>query len=74
MKRVIVYVDGFNMFHSIKHRYGKQFYRLNYKKLASDFLEYEDKIVETKYFTALFPNDNDGVARHKQYIKALYSI
>jgi hypothetical protein len=58
---------------SIKKRYGKSFYRLNYKKLSLNYLEPNEKIVGIKYFTAYFPEDIDGKIRHQTYQKALWS-
>ena len=72
-KRIIVYVDGYNVFHAIK-RHGKQFFRLNYKALANQYLEEHEEMVEIKYFTALFSKDEEGVIKHMQYINALQSI
>jgi hypothetical protein len=58
---------------SIKKRYGKSFYRLDYKKLALNYLEHNEKLVGVKYFTAYFPEDPNGKIRHQIYQKALRS-
>jgi hypothetical protein len=67
----MVYIDGFNVLMSIKKRYGKAFYWLDYKKLALNYLEPNEKIVGIKYFTAYFPEDIEGKKRHQIYQKAL---
>jgi hypothetical protein len=69
----MVYIDGFNVLMSIKKRYGKAFYWLDYKKLAINYLEPNEKIVGIKYFTAYFPEDRDGKKRHLLYKQALWS-
>ncbi len=70
-KKIAVYIDWFNMFHHIKKLFGKKYYRLDYKKLASLFVWHNEKIVKVSYFTAYFYKDTSGVQRHKTYIKAI---
>ncbi len=72
-KNVYVYVDGFNVYHSIK-KFWKKYYRLDYRKLAENYIDKENEAIqEVYYFTAYFnpKDDSDGVVRHKNYINAL---
>ncbi|MFA6076412.1 MAG: NYN domain-containing protein [Negativicutes bacterium] len=82
MKRVVVFVDGFNLYHAIAcHRRkndGTGVYRpyvryrwLNLKALAEQFLGRNEHIEEVRYYTAFVPWDQHKEARHKIYVKAL---
>lgn len=71
MKKVCVYIDGFNVFHAIKKAFWKKYYWLNYKQLAREYVEYWEQVIEVYYFSALFYSDPEWVLRHKEYIKAL---
>lgn len=85
MGRVIVYIDWFNVYHSMDDKFGKKYNWLNYKKLSEKFLESGDEIVNIKYFTAMYDptiwnwkfskkksnKDIDRERKHKLYIQAL---
>lgn len=71
MKKVCVYIDGFNVFHALKQSFWKKYYWLNYKQLSRAYLEHWDHLVEVYYFSALFYSDPEGVERHKEYIRVL---
>lgn len=85
MKKVIVYIDWFNVYHSMDHKFWKKYNRLNYKKLSEIFLKDDEEIVDIKYFTAIYnptiwnwkfnkkktKKDIDRERKHKLYIQAL---
>lgn len=72
--RVAVYIDWFNIFHRIKKQYWKKYYWLDYKKLSSQFLNHNEKIVKVCYFTAYYKQDSLWEKRHKTYVSALNSV
>ena len=71
MKRVCVYIDGFNVFHAIKKAFWKKYFWLNYKQLAREYLQHWEILEQVYYFSAFFYSDAEGVERHKEYVRAL---
>lgn len=69
--KVAVYIDWFNMFHHMKRMYWKKYYRLDYKKLAKQFIWHNEKLIKVEYFTAYFFPDKQWMERHKTYVEAL---
>ena len=70
-KNVIVFIDGFNLYHAINafrkyHRYKW----LDLSKLASLYITKNEKIVDILYFTALATWNQDKVKKHKLFIRA----
>lgn len=71
MERVILYVDGFNLYFGIKSA-GFTYCRwLDVKKLGLSLLIRNQKLVETKYFTSRVSNNPDKQKRQTTYIEAL---
>jgi hypothetical protein len=52
MKRVIAYVDGFNLYFGLRAKGWKRFYWLNIQKVGQHLLRPEQTLAATKYFTA----------------------
>ena len=50
--RVICYVDGFNLYFGLRDSGLRRFYWLNIHKLAENLLRADQRLAETKYFTA----------------------
>ena len=50
--RVIVYVDGFNLYFGLKAKGWKNFYWLNIQALARSILKPDQVLMTTKYFTS----------------------
>jgi hypothetical protein len=67
-------VDGFNLYHGMKHKYGRRFFWLNLQALAGSFLVSDQRLMGVHYFTALVRNDPDGGARQQTYLDALASL
>ncbi|NDL57309.1 NYN domain-containing protein [Phytoactinopolyspora mesophila] len=70
MSDLIVYVDGFNLYHGIHEKWGRRYLWLDLVALAR-LLRPRDRLVAVKYFTASVLDDPDGQARQDTYIKAL---
>lgn len=78
MTRVIVYIDGFNLFHGLKsarqeHRWPN-FYWLNLEALCESFVTHPKKLMAVKYFTARVRADPEKTRRQNAYIDALGTL
>ena len=72
MNKVNVYIDWFNLYHSLR-RYGKKYYWLDVKKLSENYLEKWQEINQVYFFTAYPIWNSDRQNRHKIYVNALQS-
>lgn len=72
--RISIFIDGFNVYHSLKTRILEKYKWLNYRSLCEKFLTHRDVIENIYYFTALVPWDTGKVLRHQKYIKALETV
>ncbi|MEU8949692.1 NYN domain-containing protein [Streptomyces sp. NPDC048489] len=70
MSELIVYVDGFNLYHGLHEKYGRRFLWLDLEKLART-LRPRDQLVKVKYFTASVMNDPGALSRQDAYLQAL---
>lgn len=76
MNRVIFLIDGFNLYHSLideLNKFPPRYKWLDLSKLANCFITKKDLIVDILYFTAYAVWNEQKVARHKRYIRALES-
>lgn len=77
MERVIVYIDGFNLYFGMKEKRWRRYYWLNVHLLATNLLKPHQKLVEIKYFTSRvssMPNDPEKADRQRKYLEALGTI
>jgi uncharacterized LabA/DUF88 family protein len=72
-RRVIVYIDGFNLYFGLKDRDWKSCYWLDYPRYASILANSltNVELVATKYFTARVKSPKDKVKRQGDYLDAL---
>lgn len=71
-KRVIAFVDGFNLYHSMDNNTALHRYKwLNLHELISQFLPSTETLQETRYFTAYATWNPQKVGRHKHYVTLL---
>ena len=71
-KKVIVYVDGFNLYYGLKHINDGKFKWLDLSALSRGFVSrHQSDIVVTKYFTALIKGNEDSRFRQRTYLQAL---
>jgi len=71
MSRVVVFIDGFNLYHAIDANPAWKVYKwLDYTKLAKAFVPKNDDIKEILYFTALTSWMPEKANRHKKFIIA----
>jgi len=69
MQRVIFFIDGFNLYYSIRSNPILKW--LNLKKLCECFITKDDDIKDIYYFTAYPTRDFNRYKRHQNYIRAL---
>ncbi|WP_030978381.1 NYN domain-containing protein [Streptomyces sp. NRRL S-1824] len=70
MSELIVYVDGFNLYHGLHDKYGRRLLWLDLVKL-SQTLRPRDHLVKVKYFTASVLDDPEALSRQDAYLQAL---
>ena len=77
MNRVIVYVDGFNLYYGLKSKNWHYFYWLDILQLSRNLLKSNQKLVEVHYFTArIADNGRNSQKRKRQkiYLEALAAL
>jgi len=71
MDRVIAFIDGFNVYHSLLNSGCQNLKWLNYRGLAEAFIApSRERLVKVFYFTAIVPWDSKKAARHRLFIRA----
>ena len=83
MAKVSFFIDGFNVYHSLKNKYvlkgGRRYYKyrkylwLDFCYLAQRFTRKRDTLGDVFYFSALAFWKPDSVKRHRLFIDALAS-
>ncbi len=74
MRRVIVYVDGFNLYYGLRSKGWKRYYWLDIRRMAEEILRPSQVLVAVRYFTAAVhqrPNDPGKPDRQRTYLEAL---
>ncbi len=77
MNRVMVYIDGFNLYFGLKARGWRRFYWLNPQLLARNLLKPRQKLVCVKYFTARISAHPKGPGKQKRqatWLEALETL
>lgn len=72
MERVIVYVDGFNLYFGMIEGGFTSYRWLDVKKLANNLLQQNQSLATVKYFTSRVSNNLDKQKRQNTYLEALY--
>lgn len=75
--RVMVYIDGFNLYFGLKSRGWKRYYWLDIQRLALNLLKPFQTLVEVKYFTARIsanPRDPSKQRRQALFLEALQTL
>ena len=73
-KRVIVYIDGFNLYFGLRAKYGGRYLWLNLQDLAKNLLKSDQELVFTKYFTTRISSPPDKQKRQSTFIEALETL
>lgn len=75
MTKVIVYIDGFNLYHGLIEKGWRRYLWLNVQQLAKSLMMMNQELVITKYFTARIKVGDDAKKqRQTTYIEALQTI
>lgn len=70
-ERVIVYIDGFNLYYGIKETFGSKYLWVDLSSLSPRLLKPHQRLVTTKYFTARVRKPGDKRKRQSDYLEAL---
>ena len=73
-ERIIVYVDGFNLYFGIIEAGFINCKWLNINNLVNNLLRPNQELIEIKYFTSRVSNNPDKQKRQTTYIEALESV
>ncbi|MBA2492172.1 MAG: NYN domain-containing protein [Gammaproteobacteria bacterium] len=77
MQRVIVYVDGFNLYYGLKSKGWRRYYWLDLRRLAENLLLPNQRLVAMRYFTARISGLAAGTAKVKRqatFLEALETL
>jgi uncharacterized LabA/DUF88 family protein len=74
MERLIAYIDGYNLYYSLRSKGWKRFYWLNIQSLAEQFLKPDQTLMMTKYFTTIVKQPEDKRRRQAVFIDALKTL
>jgi uncharacterized LabA/DUF88 family protein len=72
-RRVIAYIDGYNLYYGIRSANLRPLLWLDLPKLVTGYLKNDQVLVSTKYFTSRISSPPDSVHRQTNYIDALRS-
>ncbi len=70
-KRVIAYVDGYNLYYGTVAAYGKRLLWIDLPNLAACFLRADQRLAATKFFTSRISRPPESVRRQSNYIDAV---
>ena len=76
-ERVIVYIDGFNLYYGMRSKGWQRYYWLNVQALAQHLLKPGQSLMGTKYFTSRVsstPRDPNKGKRQSTYLDALGTL
>ena len=77
MERVVVYVDGFNLYYGLRSRGWRRYYWLDLRRLSKKLLTPQQSLTAVRYFTARIssePDDRDKPVRQNVYLEALATL
>jgi uncharacterized LabA/DUF88 family protein len=74
MNRIIAYIDGYNLYYGLRDQGWKRFYWINLQLLSEQFIESNETLIETKYFTTIVKFPDDKRLRQQVFLEALQTI
>jgi uncharacterized LabA/DUF88 family protein len=77
MTRVVLYIDGFNLYFGLKDAGWRRYYWLNLELLARNLLKPDQQLVAVKYFTARIsdnPRNSEKSKRQATYLEAVATL
>jgi len=73
-ERVIVYIDGFNLYFGLRERKWYRYMWLDLKQLSHRLLKTNQKVILTKYFTSRVSSPKDKADRQNTFLEALGTL
>jgi len=74
MKKLRVYIDGFNLYHAIDKLNQPSLKWLNMWKLCEQHVRDGEVLDKVNFFTAIWPYDHAKQQRHKNFLAALRAV
>ncbi len=78
MYRVIVYIDGFNLYYGLREKNWRCYYWLDVHKLANNLLKPNQRLIAIRYFTARIKAGSEKAQQKKKrqntYLDALGTL
>jgi uncharacterized LabA/DUF88 family protein len=71
MRRVIAYIDGFNLYYGLRARYRRRYHWLDLERLVVSLLPPMHYLERLDYFTARIRNQPQSIHRQAAYLTAL---
>jgi uncharacterized LabA/DUF88 family protein len=71
--KVVVYVDGMNLYHGLRAKYGRKYLWLDLYALASE-LRQPDTVIKVRYFTTIVAGEPEAARRQETYLAALTAL
>ncbi len=73
-ERVIVYVDGFNLYFGIREKFPRRYRWLDLNASAQKLLKSNQRLVDVRYFTARISKPLKKQERQERYLQALEAV
>jgi uncharacterized LabA/DUF88 family protein len=73
-EKVIVYIDGFNLYFGLKSRGWQRFLWLDLSKMSQSLLKPNQTLVRVKYFTSRIRLPHDKAIRQNTFLEALETL
>ena len=73
-ERVVVYVDGFNLYFGIRENLPRSYRWLDLNASAKKLLKSNQKLVDVRYFTARISRPTQKQQRQETYLQALATV
>lgn len=70
-KRVIAYIDGFNLYHALKDLKDERLKWVNLHSLMESIIRGGEKLIQVNYFSAYATWKSEEYARHRVYVSFL---
>lgn len=74
MKKVIIYIDGFNLYFGLKSKKWSKYYWLDVEKLSLSLTNNTEELVAVKYFTSRISKPPNKQKRQSTYLDALETL
>jgi uncharacterized LabA/DUF88 family protein len=70
-QRVVAYIDGFNLYHGLRSKFGRRYLWLDLEALMRQHIRANQRLERVYYFTASVRDNAAALARQSQYLGAL---